>query len=61
MEKIDIAQQRGKSSDSAAAWKKKTSWSIMEKIDMAQQRGKSSHISAALKSCHKVASWKRKT
>ena len=51
MEKIDIAQQRGKSSDSAAAWKKKTSWSIMEKIDMAQQRGKSSHISAALKSC----------
>ena len=59
MEEIDIAQQRGKSSDSAEAWKKKTLRSTMEKIDMSQQRGKSSHSSAALKSSHNVASWKR--
>ena len=59
MEKIDIAQQRGKSSDSAAAWKNKTLRSTMEKKDMSQQRGKSSHSSAALKRSHNVASWKR--
>ena len=52
MEKIDIAQQRGKSSHSAAAWKKETYWSIMEKGVIAQLSGKSSDSAAA---------WKKKT
>ena len=43
MENVDIAQQRGNSGHSAAAWKKDTQRSIMEKVDMAQQRGNSSH------------------
>ena len=37
MEKLDIAQQRLKSSHSTAAWKKETEWSIMEKVVIAQQ------------------------
>ena len=38
MEKLDILQQRGISSHSAAAWKKETYWSIKEKVVIAQRR-----------------------
>ena len=40
MDKGVIAQQRGKSRHSTAAWKKKTQHSSVEREDMAQQRGK---------------------
>ena len=59
MEKVDIAQeQNGNGRYSAAAWKRKTKWSIIEKVDIvgrrgkiviAQQRGKSSHSGVSLK------------
>ena len=32
MEKVDIAQQRLKSSHSAAAWKKETYWSTRKRL-----------------------------
>ena len=40
MEKVDIAQQRGKSSHSAAAWKK---------VDIVEHHGKGSHSAEAWK------------
>ena len=52
MEKVDIAQQRGKSSHSAAAREKGIKWSIVEKVGIVQQH---------LKSNHSTAAWKKET
>ena len=49
MEKVVIAQQRGKGGHSGASWKKKTWRSSVEKVAIAQQRGKSSHSVASSK------------
>ena len=49
MEKVDIAQQLFKGSQSTAAWKKETQWSIMEKVVIAQQRGQGRPNTAVLK------------
>ena len=40
MKKVDIVQQRGKSSHSAAAWMKKSWWSSMEKKDIVEHNVK---------------------
>ena len=49
MEKVDIAQQRGKRRHTTAAWKKKIWRSSDEKVDMAQHGGKSRYGTASQK------------
>ena len=49
VEKVDIAQQRGKRRHSTAAWKEKIWRSSVEKVDMAQHCGKSRYGTAAQK------------
>ena len=49
MEKVDIAQQRGKRRQSTAAWKEKIWRSSVEKVDMAQHGGKSRYGTAVWK------------
>ena len=59
MEKVDIAQQRGKRRHSTAAWKEKIWRSSVEKVDMAQQCGKRVHDAAAWKNSHSAAERKK--